>query len=515
MSSPNNLVYQFHQEYLQIIDIEMEIAVTGNVFLAYFNTLYTSEAMRRLSLTKDDLNDLFPTSIEDILQMHRQIYTKVIELQEQFKDFIEKPTYNKELMSQLISALVSIYYDFLERIMETYTSLFHKICVSLYAAEHSFPVLPRRMKINSKGVSLAQVYVNYIEYIPNLFKGFVNLVRHLSGNDMNWDKGYDLVYTLRLADATVRDIYSDYPNKTFQNIEYFPTDRLLLREDRLRIISDVIEIHSDNLQEDTWIQQNEIQINSDDTLLLIPSSSSKPLQFWLNDITYEFIDNYTCKVQDITPIKPFSWEDLIVQTQQSCKVRRLFGKDLTTYMKQNEEEETGFIPMALEKCFSFGRRKKGDGKVLNKIIPLINLGKDFEMNDIAVAAEFLKMYLRNLPEPLLTFGFIPDLIENATIGKSSVITSFLVKLPFYNKALLNRLMKLCYRITLNKDQTGIDSLTLAKILAPNLCWLEKGGIPGNIYHLVEMLIVEYVIIFEDIDKELLEKEQSYLDIKKC
>ncbi|KAL7722283.1 Rho-GAP domain-containing protein [Entamoeba marina] len=74
-------------------------------------------------------------------------------------------------------------------------------------------------------------------------------------------------------------------------------------------------------------------------------------------------------------------------------------------------------------------------------------------------------------------------------------------------------MKLCYRITLNKDQTGIDSLTLAKILAPNLCWLEGEGITGNIYHLVEMLIAEYVIIFEDIDKELLEKEQSYLDIK--
>ncbi|EDS89494.1 hypothetical protein CL6EHI_174060 [Entamoeba histolytica] len=69
-------------------------------------------------------------------------------------------------------------------------------------------------------------------------------------------------------------------------------------------------------------------------------------------------------------------------------------------------------------------------------------------------------------------------------------------------------MKLCYRISLNHEDTQMDSLTLAKILAPNLCWSKNEGITGNIYTMVEMLIAEYPSIFEMIDKTLEERQTA-------
>ena len=88
----------------------------------------------------------------------------------------------KEKLHEIITEIVFLYDNKLEYILANYTSVFHKICVGLYSSEHSFPKLPKKVKLD-KNWTLAKIYMKYIEYIDRLFKLIVGIVQYLSGNN--------------------------------------------------------------------------------------------------------------------------------------------------------------------------------------------------------------------------------------------------------------------------------------------------------------------------------------------
>ncbi|BFU18668.1 Rho GTPase-activating protein [Entamoeba histolytica HM-3:IMSS] len=536
----------FKEEFNELIQLEEEMKENGKKFEKYYS-IFTPEVIKKTKISKEELNEMFPSNLETIKSIHLSLSESLYSIKKMYEEYFQGNEERKEVISDIIIKVVMLYDENLDNILVNYTSVYHKLCIALYASEHFFPKLPKKIKIN-KEYTLAMVYIKYIEYVSNLFKTFVGIVQHLSGNDPNWNKSYDIVYGLQIIDSSLKAIYSTYPNiikimnlrKHFKCSDYFPTDRMLLHEDQVILKSLKIEVISDEELNQQWVQQCFDELNIpiycflfEDTILLISSDQKQhqPLQYWLNDCQIEELPENECQIFDQSDVKKETtillfndltqkkeWIDIVTSTQIQCKCKRLFGKSLETYMKENEPDESLLIPQAIDQCFfvldeegvkdPFVFKRKGDGKIINKIIPLINLGKDFEIPNALIAADIIKIYLRNLPEPLLPYDSIPELIEETPEKNIVLIIQYIDKLPLYNKALLNRLMKLCYRISLNHEDTQMDSLTLAKILAPNLCWSKNEGITGNIYTMVEMLIAEYPSIFEMIDKTLEERQTA-------
>ena len=92
----------------------------------------------------------------------------------------------------------------------------------------------------------------------------------------------------------------------------------------------------------------------------------------------------------------------------------------------------------------------------------------------------LKQYLRDLPEPLLTFKLYDDWI-NATRqlranpgGGVGVIEALLAKLPKDHFLNLRYLVKFLDSLVKNADQNKMTSDNLATVMGPNLLWPEPG-----------------------------------------
>jgi hypothetical protein len=89
------------------------------------------------------------------------------------------------------------------------------------------------------------------------------------------------------------------------------------------------------------------------------------------------------------------------------------------------ENEKNKIPQVLIWLIDFIRkngleavgifRLSGDTTEVERIKKLYDEGKRFELdsyNDVHVISSLLKLFLRNLPEPLLTFGILTLIIKN-------------------------------------------------------------------------------------------------------
>ena len=533
----------FNEEFKELYQLEKEMVEVGEIFTIYYNT-FTPELIKKIKINRDDLEDIFPSNFQIIKELHISIKNYLDDLKQSYNEFFQSDMSNKETLATIIDTIVSIYSEKLETIISSYTSVFHRLCVALYASEHSFPKLPKKIKVE-KSWTLPKVYLKYIDYVNKLFKIIVGIGEYLSGNDPNWDKNFDLTFTLQLIDTALKSTYSNYSNivkimnlrKYFKCREYFPTDRMLMDETQIILKVHKIDLLSDDENEVQWIEHNNEEINKEvycfvfeDTILFISNEHlMHPLNYWLNDSIIEITGERECKVTFETAIKreyttiifptetkQNEWFKLVSSKQEYCLHKKLFGKSIQQYMEQNSSDELAMIPEPIEQCLMmlmqegieepFIFKKGGDNEKINGIISLMNLNKDFELPNALITSDIVKLYLRSLPEPLLTYDLIPELIVAATQGNTDQLIQLIDKLPLYNKALLNKLMKLCNMIVANKAKTRMESITLAKILAPNLCWSRNEGITGNIYILVEMLINEYSTIFGIIDTNFEERE---------
>jgi len=133
-----------------------------------------------------------------------------------------------------------------------------------------------------------------------------------------------------------------------------------------------------------------------------------------------------------------------------------------------------------------------------------------ETNDVHVVAGLLKMWLRMLPEPLLTFELYPEFIKigERTGGDKSedaeaeelrgLIDS---RLPLLNRRLLQALLLLAREISRRSHVNRMPPDNLAIVLGPNLLWApqaEGGPDPSAICHankVVRVMISNFDKIF--------------------
>ncbi|XP_051900767.1 active breakpoint cluster region-related protein-like isoform X2 [Pristis pectinata] len=133
-------------------------------------------------------------------------------------------------------------------------------------------------------------------------------------------------------------------------------------------------------------------------------------------------------------------------------------------------------------------------------------------SDIHVVAGTLKLYLRSLPEPLLTAELVPLFFRNAGLedseAKDSQMTSLLHQLPQPN---FNTLLYLLHHLKRVAQHEALNKMTLhnlATVFGPSLLRSENKGVSMDISHEV---VVQVQVIFHFLSKDglpLLEQREA-------
>ncbi|XP_068612423.1 rho GTPase-activating protein 1 [Brachionichthys hirsutus] len=96
-----------------------------------------------------------------------------------------------------------------------------------------------------------------------------------------------------------------------------------------------------------------------------------------------------------------------------------------------------------------------------------------EMEDVHLAAVILKTFLRELPEPLLTFQLYNDIVNFASVpsdSQATVMAALLESLPEENYTSLRYLITFLAQVSANSDVNKMTNSNLAVVFGPNLLW---------------------------------------------
>ncbi|KJE94644.1 rho GTPase activating protein, variant 1 [Capsaspora owczarzaki ATCC 30864] len=207
----------------------------------------------------------------------------------------------------------------------------------------------------------------------------------------------------------------------------------------------------------------------------------------------------------------------------------MFGTDLAATLER-EGRTDDQVPMVVEKTLNylvqFGLkeeglfRKSGLAARINKLKEQFAKGENPELDgeaDVHVGAALFKMYLRELPEPLLTFQHHGEFIAAAQIYTDNAATTdhatllvpvraLLSKLPPCNVTLLRFLCQFLRQVLVHEasNRMGIDNL--ATVFGPCLLRdrqnhddpLTQLGLSKMINVVVKMFLQEFDILFSDL-----------------
>ncbi|XP_022668272.1 rho GTPase-activating protein 1-like isoform X1 [Varroa jacobsoni] len=144
-------------------------------------------------------------------------------------------------------------------------------------------------------------------------------------------------------------------------------------------------------------------------------------------------------------------------------------------------------------------RRSANGTTLKAVQSLFDEGKIVELSQFSdsyhLAAATLKSFLRNLPEPLLTFSNYGDVItfqEQETSRKGLRAQQILQRLPQDNLNVLLLVFNFLAKVVQQSDFNKMSPSNLAIVFGPSLLWSERSAATLNsiqrINHFVEFLI---------------------------
>uniref|UniRef100_A0A8C2X9A9 Rho GTPase activating protein 1 n=1 Tax=Cyclopterus lumpus TaxID=8103 RepID=A0A8C2X9A9_CYCLU len=96
-----------------------------------------------------------------------------------------------------------------------------------------------------------------------------------------------------------------------------------------------------------------------------------------------------------------------------------------------------------------------------------------EMEDIHLAAVILKTFLRELPEPLLTFQLYNDVVNFSSVssdGQVAFMKTLVESLPEENYTSLRFLITFLAQVSANSEVNKMTNSNLAVVFGPNLLW---------------------------------------------
>ncbi|MED6276374.1 hypothetical protein CHARACLAT_002313 [Characodon lateralis] len=192
----------------------------------------------------------------------------------------------------------------------------------------------------------------------------------------------------------------------------------------------------------------------------------------------------------------------------SLSSQKVYGEPLVSHLTQSNREIAAPIQECIHMLLRTGMREEGlfrlaaAASVVKKLKICLNQGtvdhSEFSMDPHAVAGA-LKCYLRELPEPLMTFELYNDWFtaagEKDPTAKLERFRELLQKLPPEN---YNNLRYLVQFLSLLSEQQAVNKMTpsnIAIVLGPNLLWPRAEG-EAALFDMASASSVQVVTVIE-------------------
>ncbi|XP_072473732.1 rho GTPase-activating protein 1 isoform X4 [Notamacropus eugenii] len=260
-------------------------------------------------------------------------------------------------------------------------------------------------------------------------------------------------------------------------------------------------------------------VESDYTLLYLHhglTSENKPSLSWLRDAYREFDRKYKKNIKALYIVHPtmfiktllilfkplIRYDDFLKSTQKTPATapkpmpprpplpNQQFGVSLQHLQEKSIEPE--HLPLVLRETIAYLQahalttegifRRSANTQVVREVQQKYNMGLpvNFEQyDDVHLPAVILKTFLRELPEPLLTFDLYPHVVGFLNIEEDQRVAAtlqVLQTLPEENYQVLRFLTAFLVQISSHSDQNKMTNTNLAVVFGPNLLWAKDAAI---------------------------------------
>uniref|UniRef100_A0A8C9RK76 Rho GTPase activating protein 1 n=1 Tax=Scleropages formosus TaxID=113540 RepID=A0A8C9RK76_SCLFO len=186
-----------------------------------------------------------------------------------------------------------------------------------------------------------------------------------------------------------------------------------------------------------------------------------------------------------------------------------FGVPLSLLNEKNPDQEG--IPLVMRDTVGFLKerglqtegifRRSANITLVRNIQNKYNSGEVvdfFQLDDVHLAAVILKTFLRELPEPLLTFQLYTDVV-NFHSESFPHIRTMLQTLPKENYASLKFLIQFLVQVSAQSEVNKMNNNNLAVVFGPNLMWGQDAAMTlraiGPINNFIRTLLDQHSQVF--------------------
>uniref|UniRef100_A0A8C3HFK1 Rho GTPase activating protein 1 n=1 Tax=Chrysemys picta bellii TaxID=8478 RepID=A0A8C3HFK1_CHRPI len=254
-------------------------------------------------------------------------------------------------------------------------------------------------------------------------------------------------------------------------------------------------------------------VESDYTLVYLHhglTSENKPSLSWLRDAYREFDRKYKKNIKALYIVHPtmfiktllilfkplIRYDEYLKSLQKPSQVpqkptpprpplpNQQFGVSLQHLREKSSDQAP--VPLVVRETIAYLRehaltkegifRRSASTQIVKEVQQKYNMGiqVDFQQyEDIHLAAVILKTFLRELPEPLLTFSLYNHVVNFQNVEESNrvdVVRKTLQTLPEENYQVLCFLMAFLAEVSAHSDVNKMTNTNLAVVFGPNLLW---------------------------------------------
>ncbi|KAK9745666.1 BAR domain [Popillia japonica] len=203
-------------------------------------------------------------------------------------------------------------------------------------------------------------------------------------------------------------------------------------------------------------------------------------------------------------------------------IKPVFGTSLEEHLRVTHRRIAYPIEICIRALQELGMSEEGLFRVAGSVtrVKRLKLSIDSgcfsfllpEYRDVHVIAATLKMYLRELPEPLLTSMLYNEWINAMKYPeeqKLSVIQSILDKLPQANRDNLTYLIQFLSQLS-KHSETKMNPSNIAIVMAPNLLWQDREMLDSMSNCAIINMVIECLI--NNVDKLFTADVSGYLKL---
>uniref|UniRef100_A0A8C6U4Y8 Rho GTPase-activating protein 1 n=1 Tax=Neogobius melanostomus TaxID=47308 RepID=A0A8C6U4Y8_9GOBI len=192
---------------------------------------------------------------------------------------------------------------------------------------------------------------------------------------------------------------------------------------------------------------------------------------------------------------------------------QVFGVPLTTLRQRSADGEA--VPMVMRDTISFLSERGLEMEGIFRRSANVTLVKDvqqrynsgtvvnfYDMEDVHLAAVILKTFLRELPEPLLTYHLYNDIVNFTSVSEESQVTvmkTLVESLPEENYVSLRFLITFLAQVSANSVVNKMTNSNLAVVFGPNLLWGRDNAMSlsaiGPINNFTRILLDQQHLVF--------------------